>query len=57
MDLSGQRAVSGKIERLLLDETPVIFSYFCDYLFATSARVSGVPACAARLYPGSISVA
>jgi len=57
LDLSGQRAVSGKIERLLLDETPVIFGYFYDYLFATSDRVSGVPATGARLYLGGVSIA
>jgi peptide/nickel transport system substrate-binding protein len=56
LDLSGQRAVSGKIERLLLDETPVIFGYFYDYLFATSDRVSGVPATGARLYLGGVSI-
>jgi peptide/nickel transport system substrate-binding protein len=57
LDLSGQRAVSGKIERLLLDETPIIFGYFYDYLFATSDRVSGVPATGARLYLGGVSIA
>ena len=57
LDLSGQRAVSGKIERLLLDETPVIFGYFYDYLFATSDRVSGVPATGARLYLAGVSIA
>jgi peptide/nickel transport system substrate-binding protein len=56
LDLSGQRAVSGKIERLLLDETPIIFGYFYDYLFATSDRVSGVPATGARLYLGGVSI-
>jgi peptide/nickel transport system substrate-binding protein len=56
MDLTGQRAISGKIERLLLDETPVIFSYFYDYLFATTAEVTGLPACAARLYLGGVSL-
>ena len=56
LDLSGQRAVSGKIQRLLLDETPVLFGYFYDYLFATSDRVSGVPATGARLYLGGVSI-
>jgi peptide/nickel transport system substrate-binding protein len=56
LDLSGQRAVSGKIERLLLDETPIIFGYFYDYLFATSDRVSGVLATGARLYLGGVSI-
>ncbi len=56
LDLSGQRAVSGKIERLLLDETPIIFGYFYDFLFATSPRVSGLPATANRLYLGGVSI-
>jgi len=57
LDLSGQRAVSGKIQRLLLDETPIIFGYFYDYLFATSDRVSGVPPNGNRLYLGGVSIA
>ncbi|GAB0113897.1 ABC transporter substrate-binding protein [Acidisoma sp. C75] len=48
LDLSSQRAVSGKIESLLLDETPVIFAYFYNYLYATSKAVSGLPAVADR---------
>ena len=42
LDLAAQRAVSGKIQRLLLDETPVIFSYFYDYLTATVKNLGGV---------------
>ena len=42
LDLAAQRAVSGKIQRLLLDETPVIFSYFYDYLTATVKNPGGV---------------
>jgi peptide/nickel transport system substrate-binding protein len=41
-DLATQRELSGKIETLLLDETPIIFAYFYDYLSATSPDVSGV---------------
>jgi peptide/nickel transport system substrate-binding protein len=41
-DLTVQREVAGKIETLLLDETPIIFAYFYNYLAATSANVSGV---------------
>ncbi len=41
-DLGVQRATAGKIDRLLLDETPSIFSYFYNQLTATSADVSGV---------------
>ena len=41
-DLTTQRAVAGKIQTLLLDETPIIYSYFYNYLAATAANVSGV---------------
>jgi peptide/nickel transport system substrate-binding protein len=45
-DLTKQRDLAGKIETLLLDETPIIFAYFYDYLSATSPDVSGVQATA-----------
>src|ERR1051326_1346028 len=32
LDLQSQRAAAGQIERLLLDETPVLFTYFYDFL-------------------------
>ena len=41
-DLSTQRSIAGKIQTLLLDETPIIYAYFYDYLAATSADVKGV---------------
>jgi peptide/nickel transport system substrate-binding protein len=41
-DLSSQRAVSGQIQTLLLNETPIIYAYFYNYLTATSSSVSGV---------------
>jgi len=41
-DLSSQRNLAGKIESLLLDETPIIFGYFYDYLAATAPGVTGV---------------
>ena len=41
LDLGSQRAAAGKIQTLLLDETPVIFSYFYDFLTATAKSVSG----------------
>ena len=57
-DLQSQRAIAGKIETLLLDETPVIFAYFYDYLIATGASVSGVTGTAiAQLFLQSASVA
>ena len=42
LDLDGQRAQSGKIESLLLEETPIIFGYFYDYLAVTGKSVAGV---------------
>jgi peptide/nickel transport system substrate-binding protein len=41
-DLQSQRETAGKIQELLLDETPVLFSYFYDYLAATGPKVDGV---------------
>jgi peptide/nickel transport system substrate-binding protein len=41
-DLSTQRSIAGQIETLLLDQTPIIFGYFYNYLTATAKGVSGV---------------
>jgi peptide/nickel transport system substrate-binding protein len=41
-DVSGQKTIAGKIETLLLDQTPIIFPYFYNYLTATATGVSGV---------------
>jgi peptide/nickel transport system substrate-binding protein len=41
-DLSTQRRLAGQIERLLLDETPIIYAYFYDWLTATQKNVTGV---------------
>lgn len=46
LDLEAQRAAAGKIQNLLLDETPVIFSYFYDFLTVTKAGATGVVATA-----------
>ncbi|MBD0317786.1 MAG: ABC transporter substrate-binding protein [Thermoleophilia bacterium] len=42
LDLEAQRSVAGKIQRLLLDETPIIFPYFYFYLFAVKKNFTGV---------------
>jgi len=42
LDLEAQREAAGKIQTLLLDETPILFGYFQDMLSATAANVSGV---------------
>ncbi|MCK1450501.1 ABC transporter substrate-binding protein [Bradyrhizobium sp. 35] len=42
LDLEAQRAVSGKIQRLVLEETPYLWSYFYDQLTATKKGLVGV---------------
>ena len=42
LDLEAQRATAGKIENLLLDETPLIFSYFYDFLTITKKGAAGI---------------
>jgi len=41
-DLTTQRRLAGQIERLLLDETPIIYAYFYDWLVATQKDITGV---------------
>jgi peptide/nickel transport system substrate-binding protein len=40
-DLSTQRSIAGQIETLLLDQTPVIYGYFYNYLTATAKNTTG----------------
>jgi peptide/nickel transport system substrate-binding protein len=40
-DLTTQRTIAGKIETLLLAETPIIFAYFYNWLSATASTVTG----------------
>jgi len=40
-DLSTQKSLAGQIERLLLDQTPIIYGYFYNYLAATAQGVTG----------------
>ena len=42
LDLETQQAEAGKIQRLLLDETPVLYAYFYDFLTATKKGMGGV---------------
>jgi peptide/nickel transport system substrate-binding protein len=42
LDLSSQRRIAGQIETLLLNETPIIYPYFCDLLTATAKNIIGV---------------
>jgi peptide/nickel transport system substrate-binding protein len=41
-DLQAQRQAAGKIQTLLLDETPLIISYFSQYSRIVSSKVEGV---------------
>jgi peptide/nickel transport system substrate-binding protein len=50
LDLGSQRAVAGKIQRLLLEETPIIFGYFYDYLTAAAKNLTGIPRTPNRLF-------
>ncbi len=40
-DLSTQKTIGGQIETLLLNETPVIYGYFYNYLTASAKNVTG----------------
>jgi peptide/nickel transport system substrate-binding protein len=42
VDLQSQKNLAGQIEQLLLDETPIIWAYFYNYLTATQKNVTGV---------------
>ncbi|MEM5460868.1 ABC transporter substrate-binding protein [Paraburkholderia phytofirmans] len=44
LEVAEQKQVAGQIERLLVDETPLIIPYFADSLIVTRADVSGVRA-------------
>ncbi len=41
IDLSTQRSLAGQIETLLLDQTPIVYGYFYNYLSATAMGVTG----------------
>jgi peptide/nickel transport system substrate-binding protein len=41
-DVQGQKTIAGKIENLLLEQTPIIYPYFYNYLTASAAGVTGV---------------
>jgi len=42
LDLQAQRTASKKIQEMLLDEVPIVFSYFYFYLTATKPTVGGM---------------
>jgi peptide/nickel transport system substrate-binding protein len=41
-DVGTQKTIAGQIETLLLDQTPIVFGYFYNYLTATAQGVTGV---------------
>jgi peptide/nickel transport system substrate-binding protein len=40
--LTSQRKIAGQIETLLLDQTPVVYGYFYNYLSASAKNVTGI---------------
>jgi peptide/nickel transport system substrate-binding protein len=51
LDPASQRAAAGLIQRLLLDQTPIIAAYFYDWLSVTTKRIRGVrPAASGQLF-------
>ncbi len=56
-DLGTQRALAKEIQELLLDETPIIFGYFYDYLVPVKKGLTGIPPIANRLFLSQASFA
>jgi peptide/nickel transport system substrate-binding protein len=42
VDLDAQRAAAGKLQNYLLDETPLVYAYFYNFLAATKPNVTGI---------------
>jgi peptide/nickel transport system substrate-binding protein len=49
LDIAAQRSAAGDIQRLLLDETPVVISYFPNLLVPVRKTIKGLPPIAAGL--------
>jgi peptide/nickel transport system substrate-binding protein len=56
LDIDAQRRAAGDIQNLLLDETPIIFSYFSDLLVPTRKNISGLRPIPAGLMLDRVSV-
>jgi peptide/nickel transport system substrate-binding protein len=57
VDLQAQRAVAGKIERLLLEQTPVVIPYFLASLTPTKPNVQGTnPTSIGAIYLANASI-
>jgi peptide/nickel transport system substrate-binding protein len=51
LDLQTQKSIAGKIENLLLQETPIVYPYWIDGLTASTPNVGGLnPTSIAQLY-------
>jgi len=51
LDPASQRDAAGRIQRLLLDKTPIIAAYFYDWLSVTTRRIRGVrPSASGQLF-------
>jgi peptide/nickel transport system substrate-binding protein len=51
LDLQSQRQIAGKIQRLLLNETPIVIPYWIDGLTASKSNVGGLnPTSISQLY-------
>ncbi len=56
LDLPAQKQVAGKIQQLLLKETPIVIPYWIDGLTASTQGVSGLnPTSIAQLYLNTAS--
>jgi peptide/nickel transport system substrate-binding protein len=56
IDLQTQKTLAGKIETLLLEQTPMVLPYFIDGLTATTKNVQGVnPTSIAQVFLGQAS--
>jgi len=56
--VSSQRSLAKKIETLLLNETPIIYAYFYNYLSATAKNVSGAyPTAIGHIFVNNCTVA
>jgi peptide/nickel transport system substrate-binding protein len=56
LDIGAQRRVAGEIETLLLEETPVIISYFPDLLVPVRKGLTGLPPIPAGLLLAGVSL-
>jgi peptide/nickel transport system substrate-binding protein len=57
LDLQTQKTIAGKIQRLLLQETPLVIPYWVDGLTASTPSVSGLnPTSIAQLYLNTASM-